>query len=42
MGYFCRKSVMFEPKKIPRSCVVKMTYGFKNDIKNLVNFHTGS
>ena len=44
MGYFCRKYVMFELKKyIQRNCVVKNDlYGFKNDISNLVNFHTSS
>ena len=29
-------------KKIQRSCVVKMTYNFKNDITKLVSFHTSS
>ena len=29
-------------KEIQRSCAGKMTYGFKNDISNLVSFHTSS
>ena len=42
MGYFCRKYVMFE-LKIYRGVVSrKMTDGFKNDTRNLVNFHTSS
>ena len=38
MGYFCQKYVMFELKKLQRSCVVKNQSVFKNDIRNLVNF----
>ena len=40
MGYFCRKYVMFELKKYRGVVSWKMTYGFKNDIRNLVNFHS--
>ena len=43
--HFCRKYVMFELKKYKKCCVMKygiMTYGFKNDLKNLLNLHTGS
>ena len=36
MGYFCRNYVVFELKKIQRSCVVKSDIM----ISNLVNFHT--
>ena len=39
MGYFCRKYVIFELKRY-RVVLCKMTYGFKNDISNLVNLHT--
>ena len=42
MSYFCRKYVIFELKKYRRVVSWKMTYGFKNDITNLVNFHTNS
>ena len=42
MGYFCRKYVMFELKRYRGVVLWKMTYGFKNDISNLVNFHTSS
>ena len=42
MGYFCRKYVMFE-LKIYRGVVSwKMTYGFKNDKRKLLNFHSSS
>ena len=41
MGHFCWKYVMFEPKSY-RVLSWKMTYGFKNDIRNFVNFHTSS
>ena len=39
---FCRKYVMFELKRYRGVVLWKMTYGFKNDISNLVNFHTSS
>ena len=42
MGYFCQKYVMFELKKYKGVVSWKMIYGFKNDIKNLVIFHTSS
>ena len=42
MGCFCRKHVMFELKKYRGVVSSKMTYGFKNDIRNLENFHTSS
>ena len=42
MGYFCRKYVMFELKRYRGVLLCKMTYGFKNDISNLINFHTRS
>ena len=42
MGCFCRKYVMFEPKRYRGDVLGKMTYGFKNDISNLVNFHASS
>ena len=42
MGFFCRKYVMFELKKCRGDVSGKMAYGFKNDIRNLVNFHTCS
>ena len=42
MGYFCRKYAMFELKIYRRVVFWKMTYGFKNGIRNLVNFHTSS
>ena len=42
MGYFCQKYVMFELKYYRRAVSWKITYGFKNDIRNLVNFHTSS
>ena len=42
MGYFCRKFVMFELKKYRQFVSWKVTYGFKNDIRNLVNFHKSS
>ena len=34
--------VMFELKRYRGVVLWKMTYGFKNDISNLVNFHTSS
>ena len=40
MGYFCRKYVMFKLTKYRGVASWKITYGFKNDISNLVNFHT--
>ena len=40
MGYFCQKYIMFELKKYSRVVSWKMTYGFKNDIRNLVNFYS--
>ena len=42
MGYFCRKYVMSELKKYTGVVSWKISYGFKNDIRNLVNFHTFS
>ena len=42
MGYFCLKYVTFELKQYRQIMWSKMTYGFKNDIRNLVNFHTSS
>ena len=42
MGYFCRKYVMFELKKHRGVLSRKMTYGFTNDIRNLMNFHASS
>ena len=38
MGYFCRKDVNFELKRYSGVGSWKMTYGFKNDIRKLVNF----
>ena len=40
MGYFSEKYVTFELKKYRRVVSWKMTYDFKNDIRNSVNFHT--
>ena len=40
MGYFCQKYVMFELKQYRRVVSCKMAHDFKNDIRNLVNFHT--
>ena len=42
MGYFCRKYIMFELKKYRRVVLWKITYRFKNEISNLVNFHTST
>ena len=42
MGYFCQKYVMFELKWYSWVVSWKMNYGFKNYIRNLVNFHTSS
>ena len=42
MGYFCQKYVTFELKQNRRVVSWKMIYGFKNDIRNLVNFNTNS
>ena len=42
MDYFCRKYAMFELKRCRGVVLWKMTNGFKNDISNLVNFHTSS
>ena len=42
MGYFCRNYVIFELKGYRGVVSRKMTYGFKNNIRNLVNFHTTS
>ena len=38
MGYFCQNYVMLELKKYRRVVSWKMTYGLKNDIRNLVDF----
>ena len=42
MGYFWRKYVMFELKKCRGVVSWKMTYNFKNGIRNLVNLLTNS
>ena len=42
MGYFCRKYVIIELRKNRGAVWWKMFYGFKNDISNLMNFHTSS
>ena len=43
MGYFCRSYVIvFELKRYRQVVSRKMTYGFKIDVSNLVNFHTSS
>ena len=42
MGYFCRKYMMFELTKYRGVRPWKMTYNFKNDVSNLVNFHVSS
>ena len=42
LGYFCQKYVMFELKQYRRAASWKTAYGFKNYIRNLVNFHTVS
>ena len=42
MGYFCRKYMMFELTKYRGVRPWKMTYSFKNDVSNLVNFHASS
>ena len=40
MGYFCHKNVMFELKNTEELFRQKFqNCGFKNDIRNLVNFH---
>ena len=39
-GLLLFKVCNFCAKKIQTKCVVKNDYGFKNDIRNLVNFHT--
>ena len=41
-GTFLSKVCNVWAEIIKTSCVVKMTYGFKNDVRNLVNFHTSS
>ena len=38
----CRKYVKFELKRNRGVALRKMTYGFKNDISNLVNVHISS
>ena len=40
LGYFCRKYVIFERKIYKRVMSWKITFGFKNYIRNLVNCHT--
>ena len=35
-------AIVFELKRYRGVVLWKMTYGFKNDISNLVNLHTGS
>ena len=42
MCYFCGKYVTSELKKYRGVVLWKMTYHFKNDIRNLANFHTSS
>ena len=42
MGYFCKKYLLFELKRYRGVVLWKMTDGFKNDIRKLVNFHTSS
>ena len=42
IGYFCRKKIQFELKRYRGVVSWKMTYSFKNDISNLVNFHTSN
>ena len=42
MGYFCRKYAMFKLKKYRGVVSWKMSFGFKYDINNLVNFHTST
>ena len=42
LGYFSQKYVMSELKKYRGIVSWKMTYGFKNDKTNLVNFDTSS
>ena len=43
MGYFCRSYVIiFEQKRYRQVVSWKMTYGFKIDASNLMNFHTSS
>ena len=41
-GIFLSNTCNVWAKIIQASCVVKIAYGFKNDIRNLVNFHTSS
>ena len=40
--HFRRKYVMFELKRYRGVVLGKMTYGFKDDISNLVDLHTSS
>ena len=42
MQYFCRIYVMFELKRYREVVSWKMIYGFKNDIRSLVNFYASS
>ena len=42
ISYFCRKYLMFELTKYRGVVSWKMNYCFKNDISNLVTFHTSS
>ena len=42
MDYFCREYVIFELARYRGVVPWKMSCGFKNDISNLVNFHTSS
>ena len=42
MGYFCQKYVTLDLKWYRRVVSWKITFGFKNGIRNLVNFHTSS
>ena len=40
MSYFSQKYVMFGLKKSRGVVSLKMTNGFKNDIRTLMNFYT--
>ena len=42
IGYFCQKYVMLELKKCRGVVSWKITYGLKNNIRNLINFQTSS
>ena len=42
MGYFCQKYATFDLKWYRRVVSWKITYGFKNGIRNVLDFHTSS